>query len=81
MRKIFSQVSSLSALAALVCGISLPTGVRAEELKREQNLSDLENKPAPALKVSGWMNTPDGKPLNLPSLKGKVVVLDFWGTW
>lgn len=27
------------------------------------------------------MNTPDGKPLALSSLKGKVVLVDFWASW
>jgi len=27
------------------------------------------------------MNTPDGKPLSLSSLKGKVVLIDFWASW
>lgn len=27
------------------------------------------------------LNTPDGKTVTLASLKGKVVVLDFWATW
>ena len=27
------------------------------------------------------MNTPDGRPFSLASLKGKYVVIDFWGTW
>ncbi|MBR8536690.1 TlpA family protein disulfide reductase [Carboxylicivirga sediminis] len=26
-------------------------------------------------------NTPDGKEFNLKSLRGKYVVIDFWGTW
>jgi thiol-disulfide isomerase/thioredoxin len=33
---------------------------------------------APAIES---VNTPDGKPFSLASLKGKYVVLDFWGTW
>ncbi len=37
----------------------------------------LEGKAPPALQVSSWMNAP-GKG---PDLKGKVVVLDFWGVW
>ena len=41
----------------------------------------LENKPPPALKVNGWMNTPDGKPINLKDLQGQVILLDFWGVW
>ena len=27
------------------------------------------------------MNTPDGKPLSLSSLKGKTVLIDFWASW
>ena len=33
-----------------------------------------------ALDVTGWMNT-DGEALELEELRGKVVVLKFWGTW
>lgn len=40
----------------------------------------LENKPPPALQLSGWINT-GGEALTLEGLKGKVVVLDFWGVW
>jgi thiol-disulfide isomerase/thioredoxin len=40
----------------------------------------LEGKAPPALKVQNWINT-EGKELKLSDLKGKVVVLDFWGVW
>ncbi len=33
--------------------------------------------PAPEI----TMNTPDEKPLSLSSLKGKVVLIDFWASW
>jgi thiol-disulfide isomerase/thioredoxin len=33
--------------------------------------------PAPEI----TMNNPDDKPLSLSSLKGKVVILDFWASW
>ena len=35
--------------------------------------------PAPDLKnISAWLNTPDGQPVTLESLRGKVVLIDFW---
>jgi cytochrome c biogenesis protein CcdA/thiol-disulfide isomerase/thioredoxin len=35
--------------------------------------------PAPAFSgIQQWLNTPAGKPLSLASLKGKVVIVDFW---
>ena len=49
-----------------------------EEFARETDLSHLEGKIAPALVVEGWTNS---EALDLAELRGKVVVLDFWGTW
>src|SRR4051812_44881764 len=40
----------------------------------------LEGKTPPALKVFDWTNT-GGKELALADLKGKVVLLYFWGFW
>lgn len=35
--------------------------------------------PAPAVGgVTGWLNTPDGKPLDEAAVRGKVVLIDFW---
>ncbi len=35
--------------------------------------------PAPALTgITGWLNTPDGKPLEDDSVGGKVILIDFW---
>ena len=35
--------------------------------------------PAPDLKgITAWLNTPDDKPIDLRSLRGKVVLIDFW---
>jgi thiol-disulfide isomerase/thioredoxin len=35
-------------------------------------------RPAPAWHNTSWLNTPDGKPLTLASLRGRVVLLNFW---
>src|SRR3989440_8828333 len=35
--------------------------------------------PAPSFTgISSWLNTPGGRPLSLASLRGKVVLVDFW---
>ena len=35
--------------------------------------------PAPDLKgITGWLNTPGDKPIDLTALRGKVVLIDFW---
>ena len=55
-----------------------------DDFKRERNektgpaKNALEGKTPPPLKVSDWINS---KGIKLADLKGKVVVLDFWGTW
>jgi cytochrome c biogenesis protein CcdA/thiol-disulfide isomerase/thioredoxin len=34
---------------------------------------------APAFtKITAWLNTPDGKPLSIAGLRGKVLLVDFW---
>ncbi|MEM9381626.1 MAG: hypothetical protein AAGB93_16850 [Planctomycetota bacterium] len=72
--------------AAALASVAVPSGEDApgDDFQREprnRELKDpLEGKPAPALQVTGWRNTGDA-PMTLESLRGNVVVLDFWGTW
>lgn len=44
---------------------------------RPAQLKVLEGKPAPKLSVKDW----HGEPFDFETMKGKVVVIDFWGTW
>ncbi len=45
---------------------------------RDVDASSLVGKPAPALQVTEWIGSP---PQPLASLRGKVVMLDYWATW
>ncbi len=56
------------------------TRERGRDEKRNAAKDALEGKAPPALQVSQWMNTPKSG-LELSKLKGKVVILDFWGVW
>ncbi len=47
-------------------------------LESDLNMIDLIGKPAPPLFAKTWINS---RPLKLSSLKGRVVVVDFWATW
>ncbi len=51
--------------------------VSAKEEKRVALAKSMINKPAPKFALKDW----DGKEVSLESLKGKVVVVDFWATW
>jgi cytochrome oxidase Cu insertion factor (SCO1/SenC/PrrC family) len=75
--KIWIHVAMLLALTA--SATAQEDDFRREDNKRIDRAA-LEGKAPPALQVTDWMNT-DGKELTLDSLRGKVVVIDFWGTW
>ncbi len=69
------------ALIALTLAAEEPKDGFKRERKEGDTAKDaLEGKAPPELQVEGWLNT-EGKELDLASLKGKVVVLDFWGVW
>ena len=66
-------------ILAVVAVLVLAGAVRGDD--RPQKVA--EGKLAPDLKVDekSWLNTKDAKALKLDDLKGKVVLIDFWGVW
>jgi thiol-disulfide isomerase/thioredoxin len=56
------------------------TAEAAEEALAMLKLREtLGKKPAPAIIASKWFHA--AEPVTIESLRGKVVLLDFWGTW
>jgi len=74
----------LAALLTLMTSVraSADDGFQREGKGEARAAKDaLEGKSPPALQAAGWLNTEDGKPLDLKQLQGKVVLIDFWGVW
>ena len=73
--------------AALAALLTASSAIAQEDFQREGDgerraaLDAMEGKAPPALTVTQWMNTSHKSGLRLADLKGKVVLLDFWGTW
>lgn len=53
---------------------------RTGDAVTRSQLDPLEGHPAPSLSVHDWQGT-EGRPLSLSDLRGKVVLIDFWGVW
>lgn len=62
----------------LVCRRTLKSTHEAE-LARKKIEQNLPGTAPPAIDAASWLNTPDS--LTWEKLRGKVVLLDFWGTW
>ncbi len=74
---------SMSLLALLLLASFAPGQsdgfIREGEGKSRKAKDAMEGKAPPQLQVGPWLNTKVAQ--TLPALKGKVVLLDFWGTW
>jgi thiol-disulfide isomerase/thioredoxin len=79
----------MKRLVATGLAVLLMTGnllAQQDEFEREGTAEQraikdlLEKKAPPPLEAKEWMNT-NGKELKWEDLKGKVVVIDFWGVW
>lgn len=53
-------------------------GTYGPRIENARNAKRLIGQPAPPLEAAAWVN---GDPRPLDSLRGKVVVLDFWAIW
>lgn len=61
---------------------SLFTDIIEAEIAKEKALEEAKSKLAPGNMAPDFtLNDINGKPLALSSLRGKYVVLDFWGSW
>jgi hypothetical protein len=81
MMKSLFRIICLSMLLTLTgLGIAQEsTKVQLEgDPARRKHLEKIQGKPAPPLEIETWIGS---KPIKLSDLKGKVVMLDFWGTW
>ncbi len=55
------------------------TEIAELNLAHQKLVSEFGDKPAPAISAAEWKNVP--ATTTLEAYKGKVVLLDFWGTW
>lgn len=62
----------------LVCRRTLKSTQEAQ-LARKKIEQNLPGSAPPEIDATSWLNTPDG--FSWEKLRGKVVLLDFWGTW
>jgi thiol-disulfide isomerase/thioredoxin len=63
---------------AIVVSTSAGDAPRLERNEARPALDKMIGKPAPGINGTNWLNS---GALKLEELKGKVVVLEFWGTW
>lgn len=69
----------MSALRLPLVVVGLAAAVAACGVGTKAGETDLVGKEPPAIAAEGWLNAE--KPIALPDLKGKVVVVEFWATW
>jgi thiol-disulfide isomerase/thioredoxin len=69
---------ALAAFGATAFAQNAPNSKK--EAPKGPTAQDLVGKPAPELEVAGWLNA-DGKEITLKSLRGKMVLVEFWATW
>jgi thiol-disulfide isomerase/thioredoxin len=81
-------VKCAPSTAALTAPIAFDAGKRTSVSKLEDLFTPPADEPAPGITVKDGQVAPlgvltmlDGKSVDLASLKGKVIIIDFWATW
>lgn len=82
------RIGLVAGIAAVFIGIGLyvlrpdsANDPQTAELPTELPLRKLVVHPQPRAIPAGLMTAPDGTEIALDSLRGKMVVLNFWATW
>ena len=76
----FLTITSVLAVALAAFAAEKDDFKREGNPKQRAQKDPLEGKAPPSLKLESWLNVKGGQ-LKLKDLKGKVVVLKFWGVW
>ena len=71
------KILGLLALATLWLGIPQDDFKREGKGERRAALDKMEGQPAPEWQIEEWISGET----TLKDLRGKVVLIDFWGTW
>jgi thiol-disulfide isomerase/thioredoxin len=80
MLRCLCSLALVFSLAPMLFADDAKDDYQRERKEGDTSKDELEGKTPPELQVKDWLNT-EGKELKLADLKGKVVVLDFWGVW
>lgn len=65
-------------LAAVVALNTAAHSAATAQARNPLTNTKIDSRPAPAWANTSWLNTPDDQPLTLESLRGRVVLLNFW---
>jgi len=78
----FMKITSLNAATIIISLFFSASFLSCDNIENKNSgLVNTENVKAPEIGLEGIYNKADNKIPTLNSLKGKVVVLDFWATW
>lgn len=79
----FRPILTLGSATAITLAamVALNTAARSAASAQARNPltnTRIDGRPAPAWANTSWLNTPDDRPVTLESLRGRVVLLNFW---